>query len=160
VIIRATELDPEGVEVDFPLAQATLESGPDESIRVSDAVLRGRVVPKRGGISFRGRLSGSIEVSCARCLAPYGLPLDRDFDLFYAFAPLKGKEIHIPEDALDYAFLHDGDGIDLEQVAMEQVYLDVPMKPLCSATCRGLCSRCGANLNEGECRCAGVEKLP
>lgn len=159
MIIHAMGLDPEGVAVDYPVEQASLASDPDEPILVRSASLRGRVLPGRGGLSFRGRLSGRVEVACARCLTPCSLPVERDFDLFYAFAPVKGKEVHIPDDALDYAFLHEGDGIDLEQVATEQIYLEIPMKPLCRTSCLGLCARCGANLNEGECRCAGASSL-
>jgi uncharacterized protein len=36
----------------------------------------------------------------------------------------------------------------------EQFVLALPMKPLCSATCKGLCVHCGANLNQGPCACA------
>ncbi|MCK4236882.1 MAG: DUF177 domain-containing protein, partial [Candidatus Krumholzibacteria bacterium] len=35
----------------------------------------------------------------------------------------------------------------------EAVILELPMKFLCSENCKGLCSRCGANLNEGDCGC-------
>jgi uncharacterized protein len=38
-------------------------------------------------------------------------------------------------------------------MAAEQVYLEIPMKPLCSPECRGLCPRCGANLNTETCAC-------
>jgi DUF177 domain-containing protein len=154
VIIHAAELDPEGVEVEYPLASASLGQDTDEPILVPAAVLQGRVLPSKGGLSFRGRLSGRLEIPCARCLSPFSLPVDREFDLFYAFAPAKGKEVKIPDDALDYAFLHEGEGIDLEQVATEQIYLEVPMKPLCRTSCLGLCAGCGANLNLGGCRCA------
>jgi uncharacterized metal-binding protein YceD (DUF177 family) len=159
VIIHAAGLDPEGVEVDFPLERSGPDPGPDEPFLVRTALLSGRVLPWKGGLAFRGRLSGQIELECARCLTSYGLHVEREFDLFYAFAPVKGKEVKIPDDALDYAFLHEGDGIDLEQVAMEQIYLELPMKPLCRTSCRGLCARCGADLNLGECRCEGLSPI-
>ncbi|HZE88356.1 MAG TPA: DUF177 domain-containing protein [Verrucomicrobiae bacterium] len=151
MIIHATELDPDGVQLDFPVATTSLPVGPGESILVHRAVLRGRAVPKRGGVSLAGSLSGDVEVSCARCLKPFGMTVNREFDLFYALSPVKGKEVQIPDDALDYEFLHDGDAIDLQQVAAEQIYLEIPMKPLCTPECRGLCPGCGIDLNESDC---------
>ena len=43
--------------------------------------------------------------------------------------------------------------IDLDALVFEQVLLQVPMKPLCAETCRGLCEQCGANLNAESCAC-------
>ena len=47
---------------------------------------------------------------------------------------------------------------DLEQLAAEQVYLELPLKPLCGADCAGLCPTCGINRNRLECACR-VEHL-
>ena len=43
--------------------------------------------------------------------------------------------------------------IDLGHLVMEQLHLALPMKPLCSETCKGLCPQCGTNLNTGSCNC-------
>ena len=43
--------------------------------------------------------------------------------------------------------------IDLEQSLREQLILSLPYAPLCKENCRGLCSRCGADLNAGDCKC-------
>ncbi|MBI3451001.1 MAG: DUF177 domain-containing protein [Acidobacteria bacterium] len=153
MIIHATELDPNGVQVNLPVAATSLPVGPGENILVHGAVLRGRALPKAGGVSLIGTLSGKVEVPCARCLKSFEIAVAREFDLFYALSPVKGKEVHIPDDALDYEFLHDGDAIDLQLVAVEQIYLEIPMKPLCSSECRGLCRNCGINLNESACAC-------
>jgi len=159
VIIRPADVTPDGTDVDLPLDLDPLISEADETIRVETVVLKGRVLPARNGLSFRGRLAGRALVPCSRCLKPCALEVDRLFNLFYAFAPTDGREVQIPDDALDYAFLREGDGIDLEQVATEQMYLEIPMKLLCRATCRGLCARCGADLNTDGCRCVGVQSI-
>jgi uncharacterized protein len=44
--------------------------------------------------------------------------------------------------------------VDFDDVLRQQLYLLLPMKRLCSEQCKGLCSRCGVNLNLAECRCA------
>lgn len=153
MIIRAADLEQEGLEVDLPLVLDPLRSDADEAMPVHDAALTGRVLPGRGGLVLRGRLTCRVEVPCARCLALYTVDVDRRLELHYAASHPAGREIQIANEDLDCAFLEEGGVLDLAQVAAEQIYLELPMKPLCSASCRGLCSRCGENLNRGDCRC-------
>ena len=156
MIIRPTDLDPEGLDVDTPLELEPLGLGTEEAIRTESVAVRGHVQPTRLGLSFRGRITGRLQVPCARCASPFTLDLDRPFDLIYAHTLPSGREIQIAEDDLDVAFLPAGEGIDLKQVAEEQIFLEIPMKPLCRPSCRGLCPRCGADLNRGDCGCAGA----
>ena len=106
-------------------------------------------------IRIRGRLTTNLAGSCDRCLGRVQIPVNRDFDLFYR--PMKSiakeEEIEIPADELEIGF-YSGDGIELADVATEQVILAVPMKVICSAECRGLCPVCGANRNVTQCACA------
>ncbi len=64
----------------------------------------------------------------------------------------KADEHEIQEDDLGTAFYRD-ETIDLGELVREQLYLALPMKPLCSDSCRGLCPHCGTNLNRGACDC-------
>ena len=48
---------------------------------------------------------------------------------------------------------YSGDEIVVDSEIAEQVMLEIPYKPLCSESCRGLCPQCGADLNAGECGC-------
>jgi uncharacterized protein len=61
-------------------------------------------------------------------------------------------EFHLNLDDTEIAFF-EGDGLFLADVLAEQVNLALPMKVICRSDCRGLCSHCGANLNNEECRC-------
>ena len=56
----------------------------------------------------------------------------------------------IVEDDLTTAYYREG-SLDLIEMLREQFQLALPMKPLCSDACRGLCPECGANLNRTEC---------
>jgi DUF177 domain-containing protein len=101
-----------------------------------------------------GRVNGEIELSCSRCLEPFTMPVAGSFDLRYIpRAENAGEgEREVGEDDLTTAF-YDDDQIDLGQLVAEQFHLAVPMKPLCSEGCRGLCPHCGTNLNTGTCSC-------
>jgi uncharacterized protein len=61
-------------------------------------------------------------------------------------------EVEIEEDDLTTAYYTDN-LIELGQLMAEQFHLALPMKPLCSETCRGLCPQCGTNLNASSCEC-------
>ena len=53
-------------------------------------------------------------------------------------------------------YLLAGDELDLEPLARDAVLLDLPLAPLCSEECLGLCPQCGTNWNDGPCDCPGV----
>jgi len=106
-------------------------------------------------IRIRGNLATRLEASCDRCLAPVEIPVSPDFDLFYR--PMqsiaKDEEIEIPADEMEVGF-YSGDGIELADVATEQVILSVPMKVVCKTDCKGLCPVCRVNRNLVRCDCA------
>jgi uncharacterized protein len=101
-----------------------------------------------------GAVKTTLELPCSRCLEPFTLPVDAAFDLRYqpqsANAGDGEREVH--DDDLTTAY-YANDAIDLEQLMKEQFQLAMPMKPLCSDACKGLCPQCGTNLNRGTCAC-------
>jgi DUF177 domain-containing protein len=101
-----------------------------------------------------GTVATSLELLCSRCLEPFTMTVDQPFDLRYQpHAHNTGEgEREIEEDDLTTAF-YDDDVIDLGQLMREQFYLALPMKPLCSDACKGLCPSCGTNLNRDTCTC-------
>lgn len=96
------------------------------------------------GIFVKGELTSRAPAVCARCnsdfLQPLVMPLD---DHFYTphFAP-EGEYV-----------VRDDGVLDLGPLVRELSVLAVPIQPVCRPDCKGLCSECGANLNEGECGC-------
>ncbi|MDR1988961.1 MAG: DUF177 domain-containing protein [Acidobacteriaceae bacterium] len=101
-----------------------------------------------------GSLQSTLVLRCSRCLEAFELPVSAEFDLHYqprVVAQASG-ETEIQEDDLATA-VYDGEEIDLGQLMIEQFYLALPMKPLCSDECKGLCPVCGTNLNRGMCNC-------
>jgi uncharacterized protein len=101
-----------------------------------------------------GSLKTRLELLCSRCLDPLPWPVDVAFDLRYhpRTVATSAEEVQIEEDDLTDAF-YENDEIDLGQLIHEQLLLSVPMKPLCSGACQGLCPVCGTNLNRAPCGC-------
>jgi uncharacterized protein len=112
-------------------------------------------------IRVKGKLETELEVACARCLEPVGLPVARSFDLLYR--PLgtdAGHEELSVTDAEAEIGYYAGEGLLLEDTLREQVLLAVPLKTVCREACKGLCPQCGKNLNEGACNCSNEVEDP
>ena len=126
----------------------------DEDYRVAAPVVLSMDVEKAGADVFRvtGRAATRVELTCSRCVEPVESPIEVDFDLRYVpFTENAGEgEREIDDDDLATAFHREG-SLDVIEMLREQFQLALPMKPLCSEACRGLCPECGANLNRTEC---------
>jgi uncharacterized protein len=130
---------------------------PDDAFRVVEPVaLDFDILKDKQTFRLTGSVRTTLELPCSRCLEPFRWPVDASFDLRYQPHAEPGSgphdEIEIEEDDLSTAF-YDNDEIDLEQLMREQFLLAIPMKPLCSEACHGLCSVCGTNLNRTTCAC-------
>ena len=101
-----------------------------------------------------GDVKTVLELPCSRCLEPFRLPVDSHFDLRYQphSHNTGDDEREIEEDDLTTAF-YENEEIDLGHLMEEQFYLSLPMKPLCTDDCKGLCPQCGKNLNRETCDC-------
>lgn len=114
------------------------------------------VIPQgEDGCLIKGRIHGSLTVGCCRCADTFVHPLDASFTLFEE-AP--GEEE--PEGPVLVTRTSEGLSLDVEAVVWEQLALALPDRFLCARTCKGLCPKCGANLNEEECGCEGGEEDP
>ncbi|MGH9369974.1 MAG: YceD family protein [Vicinamibacterales bacterium] len=108
-----------------------------------------------------GRLSTRLGVECSRCLEAFEVPIDARFDLRYVpHADNTGeREREVGEGDLATAYYREG-MLDLIELMREQFVLALPMKPLCTEACRGLCAHCGTNLNKTQCDCAPAWEDP
>jgi uncharacterized protein len=156
--IHIADIKEEGLDVAFDLPADWFSRWQEEvpGLEFNEAGdISGNIHMEKHGreILLRGHLEGSLPLSCSRCLAAYDAPVAADFDLLLE----PGPEPVIPEEELTAEELdldfYQGDVIDLEKYLREQILLMVPLKPLCAETCKGLCPRCGADLNHEPCRC-------
>src|SRR5258706_4252915 len=153
--IEIKEIGPEGLTIDRTVEPFRLPTDGGDSIRVDRVDLSGELRKESDGVFFAGRIEGAATMPCSRCVDECALPLLLPFDLFYTTEP-EGAEVggHHTNDDRITRVEYDGVRIDLRALLSEQIYLGLPLKPLCRPDCLGLCPRCGTNLNSGECACA------
>ena len=97
------------------------------------------------GILITGDIEGATTLECARCLKGFHSTVGVEVcELFLA----PGAE---PEDRESYRV--SGVDIDLEPMLRDAVTLSLPLNPLCREDCKGICARCGRDLNLGACDC-------
>jgi len=102
-----------------------------------------------------GSTTFAADFLCSRCIEPYPIANALEFHLRFRPRPEvseENEELEITPDELDIEFYTER-SISLRHLAAEQVQLAIPMKPLCSETCLGLCPQCGANQNGEGCSC-------
>lgn len=119
-------------------------------------------VEKRGKEVFiKGMTQGEVELSCSRCLKNFNMPIKSLFSITYhPIEELNRDElVELKRDEMDVDFYREG-VIDTESIIRDQIMLNIPMKPLCSESCKGLCPICGSDLNEVECGCEQKEIDP
>ena len=127
-----------------------------ESFRIVDPVsLAFDIFKDKAQVRLVGGVRTRLELACCRCLETLTWPVDVSFDLrYHPHTVNTGEgEREIEEDDLSTAF-YDNDEIDLGHLMREQLYLALPMKPLCREACLGLCAVCGTNLNLASCQCS------
>lgn len=91
----------------------------------------------------------SLIIPCDRCLADVVTPLE--FEI--------AKEVDLDEseqdriEQLDEKDYIDGYNLDIDRLVYGKILVNLPMKTLCKEDCKGICNRCGTNLNEATCSC-------
>jgi uncharacterized protein len=151
----------EHVDRTFDPAQF-LPAGRDEDYRVVSPVhLAVDIHKDREAYRVTGRVQTQLQLECGRCLEPFEIPVDSAFELRYvpASANVGSEEAEVAEDDLTTAYYRDNT-LDFGELVHEQFVLALPMKPLCSDACQGLCPQCGTNLNKGTCGCQPAWKDP
>lgn len=115
----------------------------------------GRLEFKVVGNDLRGvgTLSVEVEGQCGRCLAPVRERLEAHVDTMWLHKD--PTPAHYAEPAHDeiLAEYFTGDVVDTAPTLRELIMAELPLDPLCSEECKGLCPGCGADLNTEACRC-------
>lgn len=125
-------------EIPFDLDKVTLEDL--ELKHLQGSVQIGRT-PQ--GLIVQGKFSADAALECVRCLKGFVRPLEWEFTELYAFNQKSASEagLLLPDDA----------HIDLAPLLREYALLEVPINPLHTPDCKGLCIECGQDLNVRDC---------
>lgn len=105
-------------------------------------------------IALEATVATTGTFACDRCTAPFTLQLRPSFRMFYVWDEAESEGLDSSEVQIIPAGLP---VIELADDVRQTLMLSVPLKLLCREDCRGLCPRCGADLNHERCTCPAEE---
>ncbi len=118
------------------------------SYPVTEPVLaQGTVRNTAGVLLMKGEISTCIHGTCDRCAN------DFDREILLPIDVVLVTEMANEENEDEWVFPLEGDSADLDDIVRTVFVLNLDSKLLCKEDCKGLCHRCGKNLNEGPCNC-------
>ena len=115
---------------------------------VSEPVLAtGSVRNTAGVLVMTGEITTTIHGVCDRCASEF------DQDVSFPLDVVLVTELSNEENEDEWVFPLEGDSADLEDIVRTVFVLNMDSKLLCKPDCKGMCCRCGTNLNDGPCNC-------
>ena len=141
--------------IDCPGAAVPFETSVDLSdlrygtcFPVSEPVVASGVVRNTAGVlMMTGTVKTTIHGVCDRCAQDFEKDVDLPIDVVLV------TELSNEENEDEWVFPLEGDSADLEEIVRTVFVLNLDSKLLCKEDCKGLCCRCGKNLNDGPCSC-------
>lgn len=127
-----------GSSREFPFSFHSLHLEPD--LDVNELAGLARITRTPQGLLVQVKMAALLISECSRCLTELQQPLEIEFAELYAFSSRTASEsgLILPEDG----------HIDLAPLVREYMLLEVPINPLCTPDCRGLCPVCGERLSD------------
>lgn len=136
---------------------AELAAGPDTYTFAEPVAWSVDATNTGDAILIQGTAKGEATTQCARCLEDVAYDLEGDIEGYYLIAGEEEPEAPEDMEGDEFDILPENRKIDLAPLIVAALLLEVPLVPLCGDDCKGLCPRCGANLNEGDCGCSASE---
>jgi uncharacterized protein len=129
-----------GTSRQIPVNFATLKI---DDLSLRDLQSNIKISRTREGLLLQVKVKAEVDTTCGRCLDDFYMPVSSEFEELYQFPSRHREEtdLVVPQDGF----------IDLEPLYREYLFLAIPIKRLCKPDCKGLCTICGAKLNDTTC---------
>lgn len=141
--------DGASLKLDFKEDISGMDRVSDEFEFVGPVGFIGTLANSGGVLKLEGHLEFKYNVRCYRCLKDISEKAGLDIDEKFIDAE-KNTDLE--------SYTYHGNSLELDKVLIDNILLHLPMKQICSNECRGLCQKCGADLNEKDCGC-GEESI-
>lgn len=166
--IRLQSIPPEGIIKQYTsreLWESIFTEFTVPCVVVDELVATVEILPQNDGVFFKGSLRGTLAMPCDRCTEESRITLNENFAGFEVYpdenfpGPVNDDDSLLHEGhETDEAVIRPaekGNGLEINPLAYawEELSLALPVKPLCSPECKGLCPVCGCNNNTDTCNC-------
>ncbi len=163
--IPVEDISPDGLEIQFDESKNILGEALSGLRLPTDVVIdpkiRGHVTIMKDidEILISGAVEVNITMNCSRCLCQFESSIPINLDLA-ARREIRKDDEHEMNFELDFneVIIHNEE-IDLGELIVQEISLDIPMKPLCKDDCLGLCPQCGGAIEHDGCSCSSGESV-
>lgn len=135
------------------------ELGPQ--VKKMDGPVNARLRLARRGkkVFLKGEFDASLILYCSRCLEETPVTLAAPLEMVFMPQPEDmAEEVVLAEDDLAITFFDEGE-IDLDRAVLDELTLALPMAPLCSPECQGICPACGKSHTKDGCGCTDKHNI-
>jgi uncharacterized protein len=106
-----------------------------------------------------GTVVGSMNLMCSRCISEFIVVKQVNLDLKFRVGGIENEFRQSAElQEQDVMFLKSAE-LDPAEIILQELLLEIPMKPLCREDCAGLCPKCGALKGSPECKCGDARDI-
>lgn len=158
--VPISDISPEGKEFTFDDQSVWRNGWKEFSVDVEpkeDLVAEVTILPQSEDAALvRGTLKGAVTLQCDRCMASFSMSIDEAFDVYEQIPD--GEYDEEPRVRKESGQLQ----LNMGAILWEEFAVTLPVKPLCADTCKGMCPKCGKDLNTDTCDCnqdEGDERL-
>jgi len=153
-LIRLTEIE-DVLVVKGEMDTARFPKTDDDALKLLAPVSYELTVAKFDDtVTVEGSINCEASLACSRCLEEYNLSLS--LQMAIKLTPKStlpdAADMELHNDDLDI-YYYEGEEVDLDPFVYEEVMLNIPVRPLCSEECKGICATCGRNRNTEPCDC-------
>ena len=103
---------------------------------------------EKGKVLIEGEGELVVEELCNRCLSPVSIPINLSFT-----RTVYSPDISIDDDTKEEQYYLVGYELNIDALLKEVLLMEKPTKVLCKEDCKGICNKCGIDLNSGTCDC-------
>lgn len=136
---------------DFTVEGGALQAEDAEQMSfAAPLVLHGKVTNNGDSLLVEGVLKTVLQLKCGYCLEPFLFTLEEKFCEEFSEGKPEADDTGHDENGPNY---FQGDVISFEEMVHDLLVLALPMRPICKEDCKGLCVKCGKNLNYDVCSC-------
>jgi uncharacterized protein len=144
-----------GLDFDISVNADEFEIKQDECFLEEPVAVKGEIKLLKKEVYFKGKTKANLRLACSRCLAPFKHLVETN--VFARFIPrTKSDDLEMErqmlEEEIDAEF-YSNSKVNLIASVRDAILLALPIIQLCKKDCLGLCSECGQNLNESQCKC-------
>lgn len=140
----------ESIKIDYSIDLSDYELFDDRPF-ITPVSVKGEIFNRAGVVYLNYSNSFTLKLNCDRCLEGFTMDFNNSYEQIL---------VSNPETDNDEYIIVDNKKLDIDELCLSDILLNLPSKLLCSRDCKGLCPKCGANLNQTDCLCVKKEIDP